>query len=190
MSSTLLAAADLFAQNNNAGGGGGAGILAGLMAYLVFVFVISIISIIGMWKVFEKAGQPGWAAIVPIYNIYILTIEIAKKEMLWFILFVVGCVICGPLAIIAMFVINIEVANKFGKGAGYGVGLTLLGFIFYPMLGFGSARYRGGKKGVVTDFEDEDDDYDRPRRRSSRDDDDDDAPPPPKKKKPRDFDDE
>lgn len=163
----------LFAQQNQfgggGGGGGGAGVLAGIAAYLAFVLVLLLITFVGMWKVFEKAGQPGWAAIIPFYNFYVMTILIAKKEMLWFILFLIGSFICGPLAIVASFVVNLEIASKFGKGAGYGIGLTLLPFIFYPMLGFGSARYRGGKSSVVNDFDDEDeeeeDEDDRPRRR-------------------------
>ncbi|MBP3959292.1 hypothetical protein J8F10_28950 [Gemmata sp. G18] len=147
----------LFAQQNN--DAAGAGILAGLMIYLVIVFALAIISIVGMWKVFEKAGQPGWAAIVPFYNLYILTVEVAKKEILWFILLVIGFVVCGPLALIALFVVNIEVAKKFGKDALFGIGLTLLGFIFYPILGFGSAQYASGKKRRSRDDVDEDDNW-------------------------------
>ena len=145
----------LFAQQDN----DFAGILAAVMTYLVIAFALGIICMVGMWKVFEKAGQPGWAAIVPFYNVYILTVEIAKKEVLWFILFMVGLFICGPLMIIAAFVINLEVANKFGKGAGFGIGLTLLYPIFYPILGFGSARYVGGKKRRSRDDVDEDDNW-------------------------------
>lgn len=174
-----LAALSLFAQRANnppPNAGADAGMLAGLVAYFVVVGIITIVSIIGMWKMFEKAGQPGWAAIVPFYNLYILTVEIAKKEMLWFVMLLVMSFLCGPLVLIPLFVINIEVANKFGKGTGFGIGMTLLSFIFYPILGFGSARYKGGKRSVVTDFDDdEDDDYDdRPRkRRKPRDDDED-----------------
>jgi hypothetical protein len=88
----------------------------------------------GMWKVFEKAGQPGWAAIVPFYNLYILTMEIAKKEVLWFIVYVF-------LAPVGGVIVGMEVAKRFGRSDGFGIGLGLLPFVFYPMLGFSDARY-------------------------------------------------
>jgi len=94
-----------------------------------------------MWKVFEKAGQPGWAAIVPIYNGYVLTCEIAKKEILWFILMFIPFV-----GIIASIMVSLEVARKFGKSDGFGIGLAFLPFIFYPMLAFGDAQYQGRGK--------------------------------------------
>jgi len=106
---------------------------------IVVVYLLLIVLIIaGMWKVFEKAGQPGWAAIVPFYNAFVLTTKIAQKEILWFVLLFI------PLVnIVAAIIVSIEVAKKFGKGAGFGVGLALLGFIFYPILGFGDAQYEG-----------------------------------------------
>jgi hypothetical protein len=92
----------------------------------------------GFWKVFEKAGRPGWEGIVPIYNLWILVTKIIGKKPLWFIL----CLI--PLInIIALIVISLDVARCFGKGTGFGVGLLLLGFVFYPILGFGDAKYQG-----------------------------------------------
>ena len=107
--------------------------IVGLIIYIgVLVFVIA-----GVWKAFEKAGQPGWAAIVPIYNIYIMTV-IAGKPAWWIIMFFI------PIAnIIFVFLLMIEIATKFGKSAGFGVGMVFLGFIFWPILGFGDARYQG-----------------------------------------------
>ena len=151
-----------------AGDDAAAGFLAGLMVYLAVVFVIFVISVIGMWKVFEKAGQPGWAAIIPIYNIYILNNEIAKTEATWFIVYVVGIFICGPAALLALIIINLEVAKKFGMGGGYGIGLSFLPFIFWPMLGFGSAQYQGRGRRRSDDYDDEDEDEDeddRPRKK-------------------------
>ena len=86
---------------------------------------------------FEKAGKPGWGAIVPIYNIVIL-LEIAGKPIWWFILFFIPFV-----NFIVVILISIEVAKNFGKGTGFGLGLAFLGFIFYPILGFGDAKYQG-----------------------------------------------
>ncbi len=92
----------------------------------------------GVWKVFVKAGKPGWGCLVPIYNI-ILILEMAGKPMWWIVLLLIPLV-----SLIVMVLVNIEIAKKFGQSTGFGVGLALLPFIFYPMLGFGSARYQGG----------------------------------------------
>ena len=110
------------------------------MGVLVVLYIALIVLLIaGMWKVFVKAGQPGWACLVPIYNLYVMTVEIAKLEILWFILAFI------PIAnIIAAFKVGFAIAAMFGKEGGFGIGLVLLGFIFYPILGFGSATYQGG----------------------------------------------
>jgi hypothetical protein len=106
------------------------------MAFLIWLAVV-IITIAGLWKTFEKAGKPGWAAIVPIYNLIVM-LEIAGKPLWWIILFFI------PLVnLIVAILVSIAIAERFGKGAGFGVGLAFLGFIFYPMLGFGDAQYRG-----------------------------------------------
>jgi hypothetical protein len=141
---------------------------------LVIMFAVVGVMLAGMWKVFTKAGQPGWACIVPFYNNYVLTCEIAKKEILWFILMFIPIV-----GIVAMVMVCMEVAKKFGKSEAYGIGLALLGPIFFPMLGFSDARYQGGRS-----LDDDDDDEYEPRpKKRQRDDDEEDAPPP--KKKPR-----
>ena len=104
---------------------------------LLLQLAIIIVVIAGIWKAFEKAGQPGWAAIVPIYNIYVMT-QIAGKPAWWIVMFII------PIAnIIFAFMLHIEIAKKFGKDTGFGIGLTLLGFIFWPILGFGNAEYDG-----------------------------------------------
>jgi hypothetical protein len=101
--------------------------------FLIIWLVVVVAAVAGLWKVFEKAGEPGWAALVPIYTSVTL-VKISGKEMWWVIVFLV----CFPVAAIVVF---IEVAKKFGKGTGFGLGLAFLGFIFFPMLGFGSAQY-------------------------------------------------
>ena len=90
-----------------------------------------------MWKVFEKAGQPGWAAIIPIYNLYIMT-KIAGKPGWWVIMFLIPFV----NLIFAIWLYNM-VSKSFGKDEGFTAGLVILGFIFWPILGFGSAKYLG-----------------------------------------------
>ena len=107
------------------------GAVIGLLYLALIVFVIA-----GFWKVFVKAGHPGWAAIVPIYNIYIL-LKIAGKPGWWLLLFFIPVV-----SLVIMILVSIEVAKAFGKGGGFGVGLALLSFIFYPILGFGDAKYQ------------------------------------------------
>lgn len=92
--------------------------------------------IAGVWKTFVKAGYPGWAALIPIYNFYIL-LKIAGKPAWWLLLMFV------PLVnLVIAFMVAIAVAKSFGKGTGFGIGLTLIGFIFYPILGFGDAVYQ------------------------------------------------
>ncbi len=111
---------------------GALGIIPLLIGLGIIVFMIA-----SVWRVFTKAGQPGWACLIPIYQAIVL-LKIVGKPAWWFLLMLipgVGFVI----AIIAM----LELAKRFGKGAGFGVGLALLGPIFFPILGFGSARYQG-----------------------------------------------
>jgi Gpi18-like mannosyltransferase len=95
--------------------------------------------IASIWKVFTKAGKPGWAALVPIYNLVVM-LEIAGKPLWWFILFLIPVV-----NLVAAFITYISLAERFGKGAGFGIGLILLGPIFFPILGFGSAQYQGSQ---------------------------------------------
>lgn len=97
----------------------------------VVVFVIA-----AWWRVFEKAGKPGWAAIVPIYNI-IVVLEIAGKPLWWILL----CLI--PLVnIVVIVIVYIAFARNFGKGVGFGWGLAFLGIIFMPILAWGDAVYK------------------------------------------------
>ncbi len=96
-----------------------------------------ILMIAAMWKVFSKAGQPGWAALIPIVNVYFLC-KVAGRPGWWLILMFI------PLVnFIVLIILDIDIAKNFGKGAGFGIGLLLLPFIFFPILGFGSAQYQG-----------------------------------------------
>ena len=109
----------------------------------LIVWAILIAIIVGIWKVFTKAGKPGWAAIIPIYNGIVL-LQIAGKPIWWIILFFIPVV-----NLIIAILVGIAVARNFGKSELFGVGLGLLGFIFYPILGFGDARYQGGSAPVA-----------------------------------------
>lgn len=120
----------------DSGGGNAAGAIVGLLI-LVIELGIAAAMIAGLWKLFVKAGQPGWAAIVPIYNTYVMT-QIVGRPILWFILTFIPCV-----NFVAMVLIMIDLAKSFGKSTGYAIGMILLPFVFIPMLGFGDAQYSG-----------------------------------------------
>ena len=111
-----------------------------LMGFLAvtwfFCLAILVITIIGMWKVFEKAGREGWKSIIPIYNMYVLT-EISGQNGWLFLL----CLIPGVGALIWTILVSIKLAPAFGKETAFAIGLILLGPIFYMILGFGSAKY-------------------------------------------------
>ena len=106
---------------------------AGGMCFIWLLVVVLIIA--GWWKLFDKAGQPGWAAIIPFFNAIVL-LQIARRPVWWFVLFFIPF-----LNLIPVFVIPFDMAKHFGKSTGYGIGLLLVPVIFYPMLGFGDAVY-------------------------------------------------
>jgi hypothetical protein len=109
---------------------------AGLV-FIVIYLALVVVTIASLWKVFTKAGQPGWGVLIPIYNIYLLC-KIAGKPGWWVIL----C--CIPLVnVIIALLVMLGIAENFGKGAGFGIGLFFLGFIFFPILAFGDATYGG-----------------------------------------------
>src|SRR5438309_11017703 len=104
---------------------------------MIVGLLIALLLIVAMWKVFTKAGQPGWASIIPIYNLYIWC-KIVGRPGWWIILMLIPFV-----NIIVGIVLCIDMAKSFGKGPGFGIGLAFLGIIFLPILGFGSAQYHG-----------------------------------------------
>ena len=107
-----------------------AGIGIGLVVMWLICLAIGVVSIIAMWKVFTKAGKPGWAAIVPVYNIITL-LEVVQLPLWYIALFVV------PFAnIYAMIKIQLELAKVFGKSSSFAVGLILLSPVFLCILGF------------------------------------------------------
>jgi len=106
--------------------------------FWICYFVVIILLIAAMWKVFSKAGQPGWAAIIPIYNIYVMC-KVAGRPGWWLLLMLIPFV-----NFIIAIILNLDIAKNFGKGAGFGIGMAFLPFIFWPILGFGSAQYQGG----------------------------------------------
>lgn len=113
------------------GGDAGGGIVAVIAGVFSLVcLAIGLLLIASFWKLFAKAGEPGWASLVPIYNMIVL-LKISGMPWWWII-----------LAPIAAFIIPFKLAANFGKGGGFAVGLLVLPMFFYPMLAFGSAQYR------------------------------------------------
>jgi hypothetical protein len=112
------------------------GLFAGLIGGLIGL-VFAAVFIVAMWKIFTKAGQPGWASLIPIYNIYVL-LEVVGRPTWWLVLFLIP----GVNAIAAA-ILMLDLAASFGKGMGFGIGLILLPFIFMLILAFGDARYQG-----------------------------------------------
>ena len=111
----------------------GTGVGIGLA--IVYIAVI-VLMIAAMWKVFVKAGEPGWAAIIPIYN-FIVLLKIARKPIWWIVLLLI------PLVnLVIIIIIYIALAQNFGKGTGFALGLAFLPFVFFPILAWGDARYQ------------------------------------------------
>lgn len=132
----MLETLALTAQMQDQPAGGPLGALFG-GAFMLFWLAVFVLVVAGLWKVFTKAGEPGWAAIVPIYNLVVL-LKIAGRPLWWFLLLLVPIV-----NFIIAILVALDVARKFGQSAGFGLGLAFLPMIFYPILGFGGARYRG-----------------------------------------------
>jgi hypothetical protein len=104
---------------------------------ILVIFGLLILPLLGWWKIFEKAGKPGWASIVPIYNIIVM-LEIIGKPWWWLLLMMI------PYVGIIWYIWSLNLTSKsFGKTESFTVGLVLLGIIFIPVLGFGDAKYIG-----------------------------------------------
>lgn len=108
-----------------------------MVAYEVVVLAVAVVVLVGWWKVFVKAGKPGWGAIVPFYNLY-CQFAITFGNGWLFLLLLVPCV-----NVVMQIIMCVKLAQAFGKSGGFAVGLIFLPFIFIPMLGFGDAEYIG-----------------------------------------------
>jgi hypothetical protein len=105
--------------------------------FWIIYFAVLLFMIAAMWRVFSKAGQPGWAILIPIYNLYVLC-KVAGRPGWWLILMLIPFV-----NLIIAIILSVDIAKHFGKGVGFAIGLIILPIIFYPVLGFGSAQYQG-----------------------------------------------
>jgi hypothetical protein len=103
--------------------------------FMFVMFVLAIFLIIAIWKIFNKAGQPGWAVLIPIYNTYIM-LKVSGKPGWWLVLLFIPIV-----NFVVSIIVTVALATRFGKGGGFAVGLIFLPVIFLPILAFGSATY-------------------------------------------------
>ena len=112
-------------------------VVAGSMVgYYIVAIIFAVISIVALWKIFTKAGEKGWKAIIPVYNTVVLFKIVGLSPWLLLLMFV-------PIANLVVAILsNIKLAKAFGKGGGFAVGLIFLGFIFQCILAFGSAEYQ------------------------------------------------
>lgn len=133
-------------------------ILASLGTFLILVIGWYVLQVVAYWKIFEKAGEPGWKAIIPFYNTYTQYKFTWNANLYWFALFgsVVGCGlnalggvagVLGSAILLAVTILNIFALNKlakaFGHGALFTIGLFFLNPIFKLILAFSSDRYLG-----------------------------------------------
>lgn len=128
----LQTAAALLPLQGASDGGGIAGVLTAVIYLAILVVVVA-----GMWKTFEKANEPGWGALIPIYNTYLL-LKIGGNP--WWYLLLMLIPLVNILVIAKM---SIDVAKGFDQGLGFGLALWLLPFVFFPLLGFGDYEYVG-----------------------------------------------
>ena len=110
----------------------------GVTTWVSISLFIAVVYIVAQWRIYEKAGQPGWAVLIPIYNVYIL-LKIIGKPWWWMLLLFF---IPGVNIIFAIWMVNL-LSKSFGKDVLFTIGLLVLGIIFYPVLGFGDAKYLG-----------------------------------------------
>lgn len=112
-----------------------------IWSIVIVALAVAVIQIAANWRIYEKAGKPGWACLIPFYNFYVL-LEIVGKPGWWLIWIFI------PFAniVVSIWVTNL-LSKSFGKNEGFTLGLIFLSFIFYPILGFGNATYQGGAGG-------------------------------------------
>lgn len=120
-------------------------LLGGMLAgYLIAFLVIYVLAVIAMWKIFTKAGKPGWASLIPVYNIIVMYQIVGLNPLLVILLFIPF--INGIAAIILSIIQCIRLSKAFGKGTGFTLGLIFLSPIFLLILGFGNDKYIGFEK--------------------------------------------
>lgn len=132
-----MAYSDYYSTNMNDVATGG--LLAVFGHIWLFTMIVSIVTIVAMWKLFKKAGKPGWASIIPIYNTYTLFDIVYPGHGIKFLLMLI------PFVNIYIGIkCYIDLAKAFGKSGAYALGLIFLNPIFMCILGFDSSVYAYG----------------------------------------------
>ncbi len=110
----------------------------------IIIIAVWVLIIAAWWQIFTKAGEEGWKAIIPIYNIIIL-LKIVGREWWWILLMLIPLV-----GFIVWIIVSLDLAKSFGRGVGFAIGLILVPYIWSLILGFGSDTYRGPAAGAAT----------------------------------------
>ena len=105
----------------------------GAVSFLLMA--VTILMLVSGWKLFSKAGKPGWAIVVPFYNVIVM-LEIVNRPVWWILLMLIPVV-----NLVVSVIVVVDLAKSFGKDVLYALGMILLSIVFYPMLAFGSAPY-------------------------------------------------
>lgn len=131
--------------DSNVANAAATGALAGMAVFtLIISIALAVFGIIVMWKLFDKAGKPGWAAIVPFYNLYVYFEITWGNGWLFLLIFLAIIPIVGSIAVLVIMIITmVKLAKAFGKSGGFAVGLVFLTLIFEAILAFGDSKYVG-----------------------------------------------
>jgi hypothetical protein len=132
----LLAAATCTLNGKAVDCGAGGGVFG--LWFVVLALTVGIVTLVANWKLYMKAGKPGWASIVPVYNMVVM-LEITKKPIWWVLLMFIPIV-----NLIVGLIVSYALAQAFGKGIGFTIGIIILPFIFLPLLAFGDSKYQLG----------------------------------------------
>lgn len=108
---------------------------------IVFSLIVCVLSIIAMWRIFTKAGKPGWASIIPVYNMVVLYQIVGMNP--WLLLLYIVPFVNYIASIVLMIILDIKLAKAFGQSSAFAVGLIFLNTIFMLILGLGNAEYVG-----------------------------------------------
>ncbi len=109
----------------------------GFVVFVLFFLCLVVFYVAAFWRILEKAGEPGWGALIPFYNVY-LWVKVAGRPGWWVLLFFVPVV-----SFFVTLILALDIARAFAKTGGFGIGLFVLSFVFVPILGFGSSTYHG-----------------------------------------------
>jgi len=123
------------------------GLIAGIGAFgVIFYLAILVLIYAGLWKMFVKAGKPGWAAIIPIYNILVM-IEIVGKPTIWILWLLIPCV----NIVFGIWLLNL-LMKSFGKSEAFTIGAIILPYVFFPLVGFSDSPYLGPSAAEANGF--------------------------------------